>query len=102
MGVKEQYRREGKNENRQAHQQGLWSRRNRAGTTDDDPEKLLSGKSQKLTNWGENDAIDFQKTNCQVFSTTGFQQTYERTATEEKRKICNCKRADKINKHQQS
>ncbi len=49
-----------------------------------------SGKAQRLTKRGENDAIDFQKTNCQIFSTTGFEQAYERAAAEEKRKICNC------------
>ncbi len=50
-----------------------------------------SGKSQRLTKRGENDAIDFQKTSCQIFSTTGFEQAHERTAAAgKKRKICNC------------
>ncbi len=44
-----------------------------------------SGKAQRLTKRGENDAIDFQKTSCRIFSTTDFQQTYERTAAEGKR-----------------
>lgn len=53
--------------------------------------RLLSGKTQRLTNWGESNAIDFQKTSCQIFSTTGFEQAYERAAAAgKKRKICNC------------
>ena len=87
MGVRKQYRSEGKNENRQTHQQDIWRRGSRAGATEDDPENCSSGKSQRLTNWGENDAIDFQKTNCQIFSTTDFEQAYERAAAEEKRKF---------------
>jgi hypothetical protein len=53
MGVKEQYRREGKNENRQTHHQYLWSRRNRAGPTEDDPEKLLITQSAEINEFGE-------------------------------------------------
>jgi hypothetical protein len=87
MRVTKKYRR-GKNENRQTHQQGLWSRGSRAGPTEDDPGKLLVRQSAEINEfWGENDASDFQKTDCQVFSATDFEQAYERTAAEEKEKF---------------